>query len=240
MTVKSGVPQGSVLGPLLFLIFTADLPNGVVNDFLAYADDSILVSTIPSPKDRTDSATKLKDDLLHVKSWCDLWGMKMNALKTKSFVVSRSRAIHPSHPDIIINTEPLENVSTMKFLGVTFDPKLTFEQHINQVSSRAASKIGIIRKASHIYSNSTINLTYFRSFILPLLEYCSPVWSEASNIHLNSLTKVYNQAKFLFPDNGNYDLNHRRNISSLSMFYKILFSPTHPLSGTMQSPLNIT
>ena len=236
-TVKSGVPQGSVLGPLLFLIFTADLPNGIVNEFLAYADDSILVSTIPSPKDRIDSATKLKDDLLHVKSWCDLWGMKMNALKTKSFVVSRSRAIHPSHPDIIINMEPLENVETMKFLGVTFDPKLTFEFHINQITSRAASKVGIIRKASHIYSKSTINLTCFRSFILPLLEYCSPVWSGASNIHLNSLTKIYKQAKFLFPDNGNYDLNHRRNVSSLSMFYKIFFSPTHPLSSIMPNPL---
>ena len=235
--VVSGVPQGSVLGPLLFLIFTADLPQGTVNEFLAYADDSLLISTIRSPNDRSESAAELRNDLLHVKSWCDLWGMKMNALKTKSFIVSRSRSEYPSHPEIVIDNNPLDNLSTMKFLGVLFDQKITFADHINYITSRAASKLGIIRKASHIYADSNINLTCFRSFVLPLLEYCSPVWASASDTHLNSLTKVYNRAKFMFPDNGNYELYHRRTVSSLSLFHKIHFNPNHPLHHSMPGPL---
>ena len=160
----------------------------------------------------------------------------MNALKTKSFIVSRSHSSNPSHPDIIIGNKPLENVNTMKFLGVIFDSKLTFKNYIDFVSSRASSKIGIIRKAYHIYSDPNINLTCFRSFVLPLLEYCSPVWASASETHLNSLNKVFNQAKFLFPNNGNYDLSHRRTISSLSVFYKIHHNPNHPLAQAMPGP----
>ena len=165
--------------------------------------------------------------------------MKMNALKTKSFVVSRSRSSYPPHPNINIGNEKLENVDTMKFLGVIFDPKLTFVNHINYMTSRAASKIGIIRKASHIYSDPNINVSCFRSYVLPLLEYCSPVWAGASSTHFNSLNRIYNQAKFLFPNNGNYDLDHRRKVSSLSMFYKIRFSFNHPLSHLMPDPLTI-
>ena len=110
---------------------------------------------------------------------------------------------------IFFGNDSLENVSTMKFLGVIFDQKLAFVDHLNHITSRAASKLGIIRKASHIYANTNINLTCFRSFVLPLLEYCSPVWTCASDPNLHSLTKVYNQAKFLFPNNGDYDLDHQ-------------------------------
>ena len=163
--------------------------------------------------------------------------MKMNALKTKSFIISRSRSAYLTHPDITINNDSLENVPTMKFFGVIFHQKLSFVDHLNYISSHADSKLGIIWKALHTYNNANINLTCFRSFVLPLLEYCSPVWACASDTHLHSLTKVYNQAKFLFPNNGNYDLNHRRTVSSLSLFFKMYSNSSHPLHQTIPSPL---
>ena len=165
--------------------------------------------------------------------------MKMNASKTKSFIVSRSRTNYPPHPTIYINDTPIADTKSMKFLGINFDSKLSFEEHIRSISSMAASKLGIIRKAARVYSDPSINLTCFRSFVLPLLEYGSPVWAGASDCHLKLLNKVHNQAKFLFPDNGNYDLEHRRKVSSLSLLHKIYNCIDHSLNSTLPTTVRI-
>ena len=107
---------------------------------------------------------------------------------------------------------------------------------MKSVSSVASRKIGIIRKAAFIYQDEKVNLSCFRSFVLPILEYCSPVWMSATDSNLNVLSKIVRSAGFLFPGNSNYDLDHRRNISSLCLFHKIYFNDDHPLHHLIPDP----
>ena len=99
VNVASGVPQGSVLGPLLFLLlYTSELFYIVENKLIGYADDSTLMAIVPSPCVRVAVAESLIRDLGRVSEWCDLLRMKLNA-SLEAMIVSRSRTIHPqSHP----------------------------------------------------------------------------------------------------------------------------------------------
>ena len=234
--VISGVPQGSVLGPLLFLIYTADLGCNLENKLVQYADDSTLMCSVRSPDDRVAASDSLCRDLSKIQQWCKRWGMKLNTKKTKSLIVSRSRTVNPLHPLVSVNGCPINNSDHLTILGVIFDSKFNFIDHLKNVSSVASRKIGIIRKAAFIYQDEKVNLSCFRSFVLPLLEYCSPVWMSASDSNLNVLSKIARSAGFLFPGSGSYDLDHRRNISSLCLFHKIYFSDDHPLHHLIPDP----
>ena len=101
----SGVPQGCVLGPLLFILYTSELFSILENKLIGYADDSTLMAAVPFPGARITVAESLNGDLVRVNAWCDLWGMKLNASKIKTMIVSRSRTMHPqSHPLTIDGT----------------------------------------------------------------------------------------------------------------------------------------
>ena len=95
VNVVSGVPQGSVLGELLFLLYTSEPFSILKNKLIGYADYSTLIAIVPSPGLRVAVAVSLCRDLVKVSAWCDLWGMKLNASKTKTMIVSRSRTMHP-------------------------------------------------------------------------------------------------------------------------------------------------
>ena len=95
VNVVSGVPQGSDLGPLLYLLYTSELFSILENKLIGYADDSTLISVVPSPGVRVAVADSLIRDLGRVSEWCDFLGMKLNASKTKTIIVSRSRTMHP-------------------------------------------------------------------------------------------------------------------------------------------------
>ena len=100
VNVVSGVPQGSVLGPLLFLLYTSQLFSILENKLIGYADDSTLMDVVPSPGIRVAVAESLLRDLGRVSEWCDLWGMKLNAGKTKNMIVSRFRTVHLQSPQL--------------------------------------------------------------------------------------------------------------------------------------------
>ena len=101
--VVSGVPQVSVLGPLLFLLYPSELFSILENNLISYADDSTLMAVVLSPGVRVAVAESLILDLGRVSEWCDLWGMKLNSSKTKTMIVSRSRTIHPQSPLLTIS-----------------------------------------------------------------------------------------------------------------------------------------
>ena len=124
VNVVSGVSQGSVLCPLLFFLHTAKLFSVVENKLYGYADDSTLVAVVPSPGEKVAVSESMNCDLNRVSVWCNLWGMKLNASKTKTLIVSRSRTVHlqltPFNPDITV----LKESADLVILGVTFDGKI--------------------------------------------------------------------------------------------------------------------
>ena len=113
-----------------------------------------------------------------------------------------------------------------------FDSKFTFERHIRSISSLVAQEIGLLRNPFRIFGDHDVLLRCFSSFILPCLEYCSPVWSSAADSHLKLLDKNLRACKF-FISNLTVSLQHCHFISSLCMLYKIFHNPSHPLHSEL-------
>ena len=130
--VVSGVPQGNVLGPLLFLLYIADLPGLLQNVLVGYADYSTLLCRIPHPRDRSSVAASLNDDLAVISDWCSRWGMLVNPSKTRGMLISCSRTVEPLFPDLVVDGTVVEMVSELKILGVILDSKFAFEKQVRQ------------------------------------------------------------------------------------------------------------
>ena len=133
------------MGPLLFLLHMSEFFFILENKLIGYAYDSTLMAIVLSPGVRDAVAESLIHDLGRVSEWCDLWGMKLNASKTKTMVVSRSHTMHPQSPPITIGGTVLKESDDLVILGVTFDSKMTFEKHLRSVSRAASQRLSILR-----------------------------------------------------------------------------------------------
>ena len=196
VNVVSRVPQSSVLDPLLFLLYTSELFSILENKLIGYADDSTLIAVAPSPGLRVAAAESTSRDLVKVGEWCDLSGMKLNASKTKTMIISRSRTMHPKSPALTIGRTVLKESEDLVILGVTFDSKMTFEKHLRSVSRAASQRLGILRKSWKVFHDRLLLGRCFRGFVLPVLEYCSAVWCSAADTHLRLLGRVVSGALF--------------------------------------------
>ena len=177
----SGVPQGSVLGPLLFLLYIANLPRLLQNELVVYDDDYTLLCKIPHPRDRSSVAASLNYDLAVISDWCSRWGMLVNPSKTRGILISRSRTVVPLFPDLVIDGSVVKMVSELKILGVNLDSKLTFEKQVRAIAATASMRVGILRKTMSVFRDVAIVAKCFWAFKLP--EYCSPVWMSAASSH---------------------------------------------------------
>ena len=132
------------MGPLLFLLYTLELFSILENKLIGYSDDSTLVAVVPSPGVRVAVAESLILNRGRVSEWCDLWGMKLNASKTKTMIVSRSRTMNPQSPSLTIGGTVLKESDDLVILGVTFDSKMTFEKHLRSVYRADSQRLGIL------------------------------------------------------------------------------------------------
>ena len=140
--VLSGVPQGSVLGPVLFLIFINDLPENIRSSVRLFADDCVLYRNIESPTD----CQILQDDLNSLAQWEADWQMKFNVAKCHSMRVTR----HPPDKHIqfeyTLHQQRLEPVQSAKYLGITISDDLDWGQHISEITSKATKTLGFLRR----------------------------------------------------------------------------------------------
>ena len=146
-----------------------------------YADASTLVAVVPFPGERVAISESMNRDLNRVSVWCNLWGMKLNANKTKAMIVSRSRTVHPQLTPSTLDGTVLKESADLVILGVTFDAKMTFEKHLRSVPSAAAQRLGIMRKSWQVFHDRLLLLRSYWSLFLPVLEYCAAVWCSAAD-----------------------------------------------------------
>ena len=124
-------------------------------------------------------------------------GMKLNATKTKTMIISMSRTVHPQSPPVTIGGTILKESYDLFILGVTFDSKITFEKHLRSVSRTALQRLGILRKSWRVFHDRSLLGTCFQGFVLPVFEYCSAVWCSAVDTHLKLLDRAFSGARFL-------------------------------------------
>ena len=138
--------------------------SGLENRLVANADDATRFAPVSSPHMRPIITKSLNKDLSKISAWCNLWCMKMNPTKTQCMTVSRSRTAFLSHPDLFIDDVPLTMCDSFEILGVIFDSKVTFEQHLCSVSSSVVQKIGLLRNFFKVFGYHSV----VKSGLIPL------------------------------------------------------------------------
>ena len=170
-SIKSGVPQGSVLGPLLFLVYINDLENGIKSSIRFFADDTSLFSTVNDPN---SSAEELNNDL---QQWAFQWKMSFNPDPTKPVeeIVFSCKHAHVQHPPLFFNNIMVKQVSQHNHLGLTLDSKLTFANHISEKISKAPKGIGVIKYLSSYVPVKTLDQIY-KMYVRPHLDFCDVIY----------------------------------------------------------------
>ena len=184
LTIKCGVPQGSVLGPLLFLIYMNDISrSSEILSIILFADDTNLFF---SHKNLFTLKETMNRELSKIASWLSANKLSLNIKKTH-FIIFKSRGKKSNqHVSIIINNQEIEQVKCTKFLGLYIDDEFTWKYHIDQVASKISKMTGILAKARHYLSLKTLQ-TIYDTMVYPYLTYCNIVWASTYPSRLKSL-----------------------------------------------------
>ena len=199
-SVTSGVPQGSVLGPVLFLIFINDLPLEVLSPLSLFADDSKIFTRIVTNKKTTkwagfDGQSALQRDLIKVQEWAEKWKMEFNIGKCKIMHIGRK---NPKNVYDMGGTE-LETTNAERDLGVTIDDQLDLGKHIRSIVAKANRMLGLI-KISFACLDKPMFLNLYLVLVRPHLEYCVQVWSPYKQKYIKLLERVQRRATKLIPE----------------------------------------
>ena len=158
-SIDSGVPRGSVLGPLLFLIYINDLEKNIKSNVKLFADDTMLFSVVNNP---AISTNELNHGLKVISQWAYQWKMNFNPDPNKQateLLFSCKKNI-PNHPSLFFNESVVPKVKEQKHLGLTLESKLCFERHVNEKIIKAKKGIGIIKYLSKFLPIKTLDQMY--------------------------------------------------------------------------------
>ena len=190
-TVTQGVPQGSVLGPLFYIIYANDISNIVKKCEIAmYADDTVLY-TASANFER--AFTNLQDDINSLSMWCKDNGIMANTDKTKVMLFGSTKALSSlPQPKVIMSRVPLEAVSVYKYLGVSLDSQLNYNLHVNKLISSVTARLKQFRRMRS-FLNTKAALMVYKNMLLPMLEYGDIFLSATSIINRKRLQVLQNK-----------------------------------------------
>ena len=258
--IKAGVPQGSILGPLLFLVYINDIVEDIHCTIRLFADDTSLYIIVENP---IEAAQFLNVDLDKIQQWAKKWLVSFNPTKSESLLLSR-KINKPYHPPIFMDNQVISEVNTHKHLGLILSSDYTWHEHLAEIKSKAWNRINIMRKLKFLLDRKSLQTIYF-SFIRPLLEYADVVWDNCTQYEANELEKIQIEAarivtgatrlvslNLLYSETGWDTLASRRNKHKITMIYKMYhgLSPVYlssllpPTVGenvpyTLRNPTNI-
>ena len=181
--IKAGVLHGSILGPLLFLVYINDLPEGITTSAKLFADDTSLFSVV---HDSAASSAFLNDDLLKSHRWTYHWKLIFNpdASKQAQEIVFCRKANASNHETVYFNNVPVIRENIQKHLGLLFDSKLSFFDHINEKIKKTTKGVNVIRKMNLLLPRS-LSLTIHKSFVRPHFDYGNVIYNQPKNSHLS-------------------------------------------------------
>lgn len=227
--VISGVPQGTVLGPTLFLLYINDLPDQTSSTTRLFADDCMLYREINSSAD----ARMLQKDLDVLQQWENTWLMSFNP--GKCIVMRFCPSRYPVNYNYYIHNSLLQICESGKYLGVTLSNDFKWSSHISAISKKASQQLGFIRRNTRFLPQSFREAAY-KSLVRPHLEYCCSVWDPHTISEIQTLERIQRQAaRYVTADYRRTSsvsvmisklkwpsLSSRRAVSRLTMVYRIM------------------
>ena len=182
-TIKCGVPQGSILGPLLFLICINDLANTCKASLpILFADDTNIFT---SGRNQHELESNINDELCRISAWLKVNKLSLNIKKTH-YMIFTTKNLYTCTISLNIDGHPITEVSKTKFLGVIIDNKLKWNEHITFIGHKISRGIGMIIKARKVLNSSALIVLYY-SFIYPYLICCNHVWGSTYEGRLDNL-----------------------------------------------------
>ena len=228
--VKSGVPQGTVLGPLMFLVYINDICNGIDSQIRLFADDTIVYGVVRGLQD----ASTLQHDLDRLFDWSRVWQMSFNPDKCSVLRICRLK--NPTIFQYAIGGIPLRSVSHHPYLGIELTSNLDWGHHITNVVGKANQSLGFIRRNLGSCPES-VKVNAYTTLVRPRLEYASSAWDPHLQKHQQDIEGIQRRAARFVKGCYKYEpgtvtnllkelnwpsLEMRRKIARLIIFYKIV------------------
>ena len=236
LEIKAGVPQGSRLGPLLFIIYINDIGFDLESEILIFADDCSLLA---SGGDPAETVVQLNRDLAKIASWAKTWKVTFNATKSKDIIFS-NKALNNS-PPLLFNNSVIDRINTHRHLGVYLTSNLDWTVQVNDVCLRANRKLSVLRCVKYLKRN-TLDLLY-KITVRSLIDYALPLY--ANNLKLTDLARLdrlqykagklfcgalhYTNREKLNQELGWENFQTRIKFLGLCLFQKIHLHETRPL-----------
>ena len=244
LTIPAGVPQGSVLGPLLFLIYINDITTNIKSNIRLFADDTSLYLRVDDP---TECAAVLNRDLETINTWAKTWMVTFNPQKTETLALTTKH--NPLLPTLSLDDVPIKEFPFHKHLGLTFQKNCKWDIHINEISTKIGRLVNCLRSLKYRLNRKSLQ-TIYTSYILPHFDYCDVIWDGCTDELANSLEHLQLDAlrsicgavrgtshDLLYLETGFVPLKERRRRHKLILIYKILHNLTPPFLSDL---INLT
>ena len=235
-SINAGVPQGSVLGPLLFLIYINDIVKDIESIVKLFADDTSMYLSL---EDKEERFRLLNSDLHKIINWSLKWKVVFNPLKTELMNFCNKR--QPDTLPLVFGQQALNPSYNHKHLGVTFQKNCKWDSHIEALIIKTRLLVACLRSYKYQFSRRTLN-TIYKSFILPHFDYADVVWDnctdglsdELETLHLDAIRTIIGAVRGtshakLYSESGFISLKERRRRHKLITYFKALngFTPEY-------------
>ena len=187
--INAGVPQGSILGPLFFLIFINDIVTDIGCTIKLFADDTSVYIIIENPN---TAALNLNSDLNKVHAWSKKWLVNFNPQKTETLLISR-KTDNNIHPPLYFDNTQVKEVTNHKHLGLLFNNTCHWGEHIEMITSKANKKLNVLRTLKFDLDRQPLQIMYF-SFIRPILEYGDIIFDNCPSYCSDKLENINTEA----------------------------------------------
>ena len=216
MELQYGVPRGSVLGPIMFLVYINDISSSIVSTTKLYADDTSLLHRITD----INSRIELQNDLNTIDKWSKHWAVTFNPSKSHALHISRQREHHNTH-DYIFQNRTTENENEHTNLGLIWNSECNWKNHLIALGKRGSQRVDVLRSLKYKLDRNTLEIVY-QSFIRPIFEYASVVWHNAPR-----LGKYCTKLEQLQLDAVRTETGTNRNVSKQLLYCETGKTKTH-------------